>query len=335
MLSKTYSKITIGVFFLLLPSLAAAYDLNDFATGYYFDSTGSGTHHKNPETALGRPTVDILYYGAVRPVVPVFAASSSDDVVSISKGGYLILEFNHKVADDINNPYGIDFIVFGNSWQMLGLGQEWDYSDPEQTTINTSIVYSDPGIISVSQGISDSGDPADFVWYTFDTSDPNIPAVDDFPPTLGRIYDPENPYNGFSGWDNRWWADETDPTIPLDPAITPEDFQGLTLAQVCTIYGKSAGGAGYDLRRLSEHDYNALQTDPVTGRKWIRYIKIECPDPDNIIKPEIDAVADVSACGDYKHPFPPGDLNNDGKVDFADLALISSNWLECTWKCSK
>jgi streptogramin lyase len=35
-------------------------------------------------------------------------------------------------------------------------------------------------------------------------------------------------------------------------------------------------------------------------------------------------------CGDSDHPYQPGDANKDCKVDFADLALIASHWLECT-----
>jgi streptogramin lyase len=35
-------------------------------------------------------------------------------------------------------------------------------------------------------------------------------------------------------------------------------------------------------------------------------------------------------CGDSDHPYPPGDANKDCKVDFMDLALIASHWLDCT-----
>ncbi len=35
-------------------------------------------------------------------------------------------------------------------------------------------------------------------------------------------------------------------------------------------------------------------------------------------------------CGDLDHPYPPGDANKDCRVDFADLALMASYWLQCT-----
>jgi streptogramin lyase len=35
-------------------------------------------------------------------------------------------------------------------------------------------------------------------------------------------------------------------------------------------------------------------------------------------------------CGDSGHPYPPGDVNKDCKVDFMDLTLMASHWLQCT-----
>jgi DNA-binding beta-propeller fold protein YncE len=35
-------------------------------------------------------------------------------------------------------------------------------------------------------------------------------------------------------------------------------------------------------------------------------------------------------CGDIDHPYPPGDANMDCMVDFTDLAIMASHWLECT-----
>ena len=35
-------------------------------------------------------------------------------------------------------------------------------------------------------------------------------------------------------------------------------------------------------------------------------------------------------CGDDAHPIPIGDLNHDCIVNFFDLAIFASHWLECT-----
>lgn len=87
-----------------------------------------------------------------------------------------------------------------------------------------------------------------------------------------------------------------------------------------------AGGTAFDLKRLQ--DFNELTIDPNSGRRWIQYIKIECldTDPEGLL-PEVDAVSDVTCCGDYKHPFPVGDINRDCCTDSADLEILCRNWL--------
>ena len=39
---------------------------------------------------------------------------------------------------------------------------------------------------------------------------------------------------------------------------------------------------------------------------------------------------EMDGCGDLGHPYPPGDLNLDCRVDFKDVAVIGLHWLECT-----
>jgi hypothetical protein len=88
------------------------------------------------------------------------------------------------------------------------------------------------------------------------------------------------------------------------------------------------GGTGFDISRFP------LPPDPQTGRKWIQYVRIDNPRQGGAT-PEIDALSDVAACGDWKHPFPPGDVTMDCRVDLADMAVISENWLVCTWECDE
>ena len=334
---RTFTVMVLLIFVVSFPAMAYDFDPNDFAIEWIsYDDIGAGTFN-DPQTAIGRPSIDTEYYGVKRPVVPVHSASEVYQIVRVGTGGELILKFSHKVADDINNPYGSDFIIFGNSWQRIGGEPEWSYGDPDLVTITTDVVFSEPGVVSVSQdGVN---------WYSYD---PNLCAADTFAPTLGRVYDPdnpENPENIYKTW-NLWWGQVTDPTIPLDPNITGADFLGKTVAQACQMYGRSAGGTGFDLKNLSQQDYQDLDIDPLTGRKWIQYVKIECTNPDNIITPEIDAVSDVATCGDYKHPYPDGDFNNDCKVNLLDLASLSGgpvnltevaeiveNWLRCSFQC--
>ena len=37
---------------------------------------------------------------------------------------------------------------------------------------------------------------------------------------------------------------------------------------------------------------------------------------------------DCRACGDYRHPFPVGDINQDCIVDIYDIMLLAENWLD-------
>ncbi|MFA6187574.1 MAG: hypothetical protein WC770_10260 [Phycisphaerae bacterium] len=305
---------------------AQDYDANDFAVEVVTYNDANAGSYNNPNAAVGSPSIDTDYYGTHRPVVPVYQPwriDQTNQIVRIGNGGCLIVKFNHNVSDDRNNPYGIDFIVYGNAHHVITDEQSWDYQDPG-TAILTGGVYAEPAVVWVSQYGGD--DPND--WYKFDNT-----VADSFAPTLGRVYDTNNPVEAYPGWENNWWGAATDPTLPLDPGLQASDFNGKSLAYMCEKYGQSAGGVGFDIRGLSSEDYNALDYDPSTGEKWIRYVKFTCADVSGALTPEIDAIADAAGCGDYKHPFPIGDLDKNCRVDLVDLAMLTENWLYCTWKC--
>ncbi len=44
----------------------------------------------------------------------------------------------------------------------------------------------------------------------------------------------------------------------------------------------------------------------------------------------LTVVSPEPRCGDLDHPYPPGDANQDCRVDLADLAVMAANWLTCT-----
>ncbi len=363
--------IFVGIAVLLLPlSICQAdgyadyvYDANDFAVeviDYYPVGSAkdwlSGQTFNNPYNALGRPTIDTTgddwYIPEDQPVPvnPSYPAFRAHELTFLGEKGYLILAFNHPVRDDLNNPYGIDLIVFGNAFQVIASGSGWSNANPDLITMEPA-GFTEPGIVSVSQDGQ--------TWYTFTTDpgfmagnpnfirlgshDPDGPFCDAFAPTLGRIYDPNHPDPNLGLW-NQWWGKPTNPTFPLDPSLSFASFDGVSLAQLCRFYGYSAGGTGYDIGL-----FETLPTDPQTGLKWIRYVRID--DKPGGGSAEIDAVSDVSACGDWKHPFPAGDLNRDCKVNLHDLHLlalrwdqstplddlltVACHWLECTWDCQQ
>ncbi len=313
-----------------------AHDANDFATAWVdYQPSGmmndwlNGIPFNDPNAALGRPTVDTtgddwsIPLNASAPVVPVYPAFRQFETVFLGEGGSITLAFSHPVRDDERNPYGFDFLVFGNAPQTLAAGQNWDNGDPAEVIVGDS-GGSEPGIVSVSQ------DGA--TWYSF-TSDPSFmaddpnfiklppdaedgPFCDGFAPTLGRVYDPCHADASIGEW-NLWWAEPANPTLPVDPNLSFEALAGRSVARVAQTYGDSAGGTGYDIARLD------LPLDLQTQRKWFRYVRID--DAPGGGAPEIDAVADVSCPGDYKHPAPLGDVNGDWRVDATDEAIVTEH----------
>lgn len=316
-----YKTILILIaFFSSLAAGAYQYDPNDFAAEVisYTQGTGvgwdilDGMYYNNPATALDRPSN--MTTSASNPniwmrVVPVCQPFRSFEIVTIGNGGQLTLKFNHPVVNDEKNLYGIDFIIFGNAWQAK-IGEDyWELdSNPEDVEV-LGTVSAEPAIVSVSQDGQ--------IWYRFSTG----PYADDFSPTCGFDWDSVN----------HSWGGELDPTRPINPNLTAEGMGGKTVAEIIDLYDGSAGGTGFDIGIL--------------GLDWIQYVRIE--DKPGVSKTaEIDAISDVSACGDYRHPYPIGDLNQDCRVNIYDFCFameqgdgimetieVTDHWLECTWDC--
>jgi len=282
------------------------YSLSSFATDVveYVEGTGltrdfiSGVLFNDPDCALGRPTVDTsgdgwyIPIGDPVPVVPVSPPFRAYELVTVGKGGHLILQFDHPVLDDPQNPYGIDLTVFGNAAQATGGGQGWTNGDPNLTLVGGGGI-AEPGTVSVSQDGQ--------TWYAFTDG----PFADDFAATLGRVYDEDNPDKSIGQW-NDWWGCPTNPTYPLDPALRWDSFGGMTVAEVAQAYDVSAGGTGFDLAWLGE-----------PGLDWIQYVRIESPPSGGTA--EVDAISDVAAS-------VKGDANWDLMVDIEDLIAVAGNW---------
>ena len=66
-----------------------------------------------PESSLGEParfTGENIWPGVVSPFNPPWLAN---EIVSIGSGGTLTVKFDEPIQNDSQNPYGIDFIIFG------------------------------------------------------------------------------------------------------------------------------------------------------------------------------------------------------------------------------
>lgn len=295
--------------FAFVAALAAASAAAESPFGAEVVECATGATHpwfSNPSNVLGEPARFVplysgsiggvssdVYGGVANPVVPAYARGLHLSLVSPDdeEPGYVTIAFDHDVVDDPDNPFGVDFIVFGNSGCTKTSSSGMTALDDPARCLLVGGGFPEEAVVEVAQS-------RDGPWY----SGAGWRAGDGFAPTLGHMYDPANAdaslYDG-----NRWWGAKTNATFPVDPRIDFSDCAGLTLAELCQRYNGSAGGAGYD---LAETD---LPADAAHGgRKWFRYVRISCayseePNDDGdfgFTEPEIDAVADVAPASGYE-----------------------------------
>jgi hypothetical protein len=182
----------------------------------YEPGEGAGASYQDPQAALGAPTRftgEGVYPSCVTPFNGAFMPS---ELVSIGRGGELVVSFDAPVVDDPRNPFGIDLIVYGNNFCI-------DASYPEGIVGGT---FNDGGTVDVSaDGIA---------WVT-------VPAVeaDGGLPTLG--FADVGPYDVVPG------EVPTDPARPVDPTIALADLDGLTWPELLAVYDGTAGGTRIDL----------------------------------------------------------------------------------------
>jgi hypothetical protein len=274
------------------------YNANDFAVEVIEYNEPGDYPYDDPANALGRPSIESPT-GSGIPLVIAAQSYGQGSVVTIPVGSQLILKFGRDVTDDPDNPYGIDFIVFGNAFINVTV---WENGDPNGFVLGSGI-YIEPAIVSVCYDLQLDN------WVSFDW-----PRADTFAPTQGREYvtDSADADPALGAW-NLWWGGLADPTVPIDPNLALADVTGMRMDQfLLDRYGHSAGGTGFDLKE--------------TGFTSIRYIKIQS----TFFRSEIDAVADVAPmrCGYPFDVFPYGDIDQDCIVGMSDVALMARKWLD-------
>jgi PEP-CTERM motif len=208
----------------------------------YMPGTGFASNFTNSNATLGAPASG----GSVSPFAPPF---SNNQIVSIGAGGSLTLHLNTPVANSPGNAFGIDFLIFGNSFFAITSGSG-------ANAITSGAIFTS----SVSTRVEVSADGSS--WFTLDPS---------LAPTVSTLF----PTDGIGN-----------PQLAVNPSLGSGDFNGKNLAGIRNLYNGSAGGTGFDLawaqdgsgNSVNLESANFLRIDVLSGRTQIDAISV-VPEP--------------------------------------------------------
>ncbi|MFN4244294.1 MAG: hypothetical protein ACK4PI_13790 [Tepidisphaerales bacterium] len=257
--------VSVGVLGAATASASYVYDPLDFAVEVVASTGLPATGlYNDPAAVLGRPTLRFNAGSATSPDVrraklieaPFNRGIGGETLITTFNNGQSVtVRMGRPVEDHPLNPFGIDFIVFGNAFFTGSGGTVSDATDLN-TFILSGSAFVERTLVSVS--------PDGVQWYTY---------------TGGPYGDQLFPTNAYR-WDRAtasWSDDELDPTRPVNPALLSQSLAGRTAADVLELYDGSAGGTGFDLAP--------------SGFTSIRYIRFE--GAPGFVGGEIDAVARV------------------------------------------
>ena len=218
-----------------------------FASGIVSYNPGSGfsPNFTNSSAALGAPASGT----GITPFAPPFSTSQ---IVSIGAGGSLTLQFNTPIINNSANAYGIDMMIFGNSFFVVTSGSG-------ASAITSGAIFTS----TVSTRVEVSADGS--TWFTLDPG---------LAPNVGTYFPTDGTGNPF---------------VPVNPAVSSADFNGLNLSGIRSLYGGSAGGTGFDLSWALDGNGNSvdlpsasfLRIDVLSGRTQIDAISI-VPEPNSL-----------------------------------------------------
>jgi hypothetical protein len=211
----------------------------------YNPGTGFSSNFTNSSAALGAPASG----SSITPFAPPFSTSQ---LVSIGAGGSLTLQFNTPIVNNPANPFGIDLMIFGNSFFVVTSGSG-------SSAVTSGAIFTS----TISTRVEVSADGSS--WFTLD------PAL---APNVGTLF----PTDGTGS-----------PFVPVNPALTSADFNGLNLSGIRSFYNGSAGGAGFDLSWARDGDGTSvdlqsasfLRIDVLSGRTQIDAVSV-VPEPSSL-----------------------------------------------------
>lgn len=233
---------------------------NPFASGVvaYDPGSNAAPGFTNALTALGSPervTGELAGFpGVTSPFNPAFG---TDEIVSIGSGGFLTVEFEQAIRDDAGNPFGIDFLIFGNAGFI-------------DTGFPDGVIGDPPGIFGVGGEATVQVSANGLDWVTVET------RALDLMPTLGYL--DSGPFDPIPG------SIETDFTRPVDPSITLDDLAGLSMSQIVDLYDGSGGGVGFDLAGtgLSEVSFIRVLNQSALAFEIDAFADVSVPSPGGV-----------------------------------------------------
>lgn len=275
----------------------------DFANAVlsYSPGTNPANGFTNPLVALGAPerfTGEGIAPGAVTPFQPCFG---TNEIVSIGAGGQLTLAFSPPLRDDPRNPFGIDFIVFGNSF----------FTDSSYPSGGVGALAADGGTIQVSADGT--------TWITVT----NVLA-DGLFPTMGSI--DTSPYSQVIG------QIATDAHKPVNPSWTAASLHGKSYGELVDIYAGSAGGAGVDLASIGVTEVVAVRVVVPSGLH--PNVEIDAisrvfplPAPADLNGDGVVNATDLTLLlAAFGTSLRAADIDQSGMVDGLDLAAVLAGW---------
>ena len=236
---------TVGLFALTAIVAAPVMAQDNFADSVVYGTAQApqtanlslGALYSDPTAALGQPTTldndgfDPAYHRSLVDTAYGQDLSGNNLLVALPNAdSILTLKFNTPIVHNSGNWFGQDFIVFGNQGFI---GQSGGFVDDTTNLTQYDIAQGGPLTYSAIPTVSVSEDDINFVTL------PSPVAAD------GSTLFPENPY-AYNGQTDTFGA-LNDFTKPVNPALPPADFAGVSAAQAISLYNGSAGGTAFSL----------------------------------------------------------------------------------------
>ena len=253
-----YKQIFVAGIFVSAASLTSLHAGYADSVVSFESGTGFTDGYTDPTSALGAPSnaTPDPFGGPVDPFSPPWQAGQ---LVSIGTGGSLTVQFNSPIVDSGANPFGIDFMIYGNSGFIVTNAFDENFNWIGDPATDGTLFGSE----TTETRVSVSQDNVNY--YALDMT--LAPIVDAYFPTDGT----------------------GDFSLALNPALSASDFAGATMETIRALYAGSAGGSGFDLAwardglgdPIALGQVNFLRIDVLSGKAEIDGVSV-VPEPEMI-----------------------------------------------------